>query len=211
MNTQSRSHRYRASRQTILATSREIFLRHGYGDGSMDSIAQHSGMSKTTLYAHFQSKEALFNQVVVDLVSEHGRDAATMLDVPPGTDFRQGLVTIGGRMLDLLLDPEVTALTRLCVVEGRRMSPHSYRPLAGARARLLVLLTGFFRERAGHGRSRDELRRAADLFIVLTLRDFQLQAMLPWPAKATAETYRDHVERVADLMLRLYGTPAGTA
>ena len=211
MNIQSRSHRYRSSRQIILATSREIFLRHGYGEGSMDAIAQRSGVSKTTLYAHFESKEALFNQVVVEMVGEHGHDAAAVLEVPPEADFRQGLVTVGHRMLDLLLDPEVMALTRLCVVEGRRMSRRSCEALAEARAHLLVLLTGFFRERAGVGRSSDELRRAADLFLVLTLRDFQLEAMLPWSAAATPEAYRDHVERVADLMLRLYGAPAGTA
>ncbi len=211
MNTQSRSHRYRSSRQIILATSREIFLQHGYSDGSMDTIAQRSGISKTTLYAHFESKEALFNQVVVEMVGEHGQDAAAVLDVPPQADFRHGLVTIGLRMLDVLLDPEVMALTRLCVIEGRRMSRRSCDALAETRARLLGLLTGFFRERVGVGRSSDELRQAADLFIVLTLRDFQLEALLPWSAAATPEGYRDHVERVADLMLRLYGTPGGTA
>ncbi len=211
MNTQSRSHRYRSSRQIILATSREIFLQHGYSDGSMDTIAQRSGVSKTTLYAHFESKEALFNQVVVEMVAEHGRDAASVLDVPPEPDFRRALVAIGLRMLDVLLDSEAIALTRLCVIEGTRMSRRSCETLAEARSSLLGLLTGFFRERAWIGRSSDELRQAADLFIVLTLRDFQLEAMLPWSAAATPEAYRDHVERVADLMLRLYGTPAGTA
>ena len=211
MNIQSRSHRYRSSRQIILATSREIFLQQGYSEGSMDTIAQRSGMSKTTLYAHFESKEALFNQVVVEMVGAHRHDAAAVIEIPPEADFRQGLVTIGLRMLELLLDPEAMALTRLCVVEGRRMSRPSCEALAEARTRLLVLLTGFFRERAGVGRSSDELRQAADLFLVLTLRDFQLEAMLPWSAAATPEAYRDHVERVADLMLRLYGTPAGTA
>ncbi len=211
MNIQSRSNRYRSSRQIILATSREIFLQHGYSDGSMDTIAQRSGVSKTTLYAHFESKEALFNQVVVEMVEEHGPDTAKMLDVPPEANFHEALVTIGRRMLDTLLDPQVMALTRLCVVEGRRMSRRSCEGLAAARTRLLVLLTGFFRERAGSGRSGDELRRAADLFIVLTLRDFQLQAMLPWSVAATPEAYRDHVEQVADLMLRLYDAPAGSA
>ena len=210
MNTQGRSHRYRSSRQIILATSREIFLQHGYNDGSMDIIAQRSGVSKTTLYAHFESKEALFNQVVVEMVEEHGHDAAAVLELPPEGDFRHALVTVGQRMLDVLLDPQLMALTRLCVIEGRRMSRGSYEALAEARSRLLDLLTGFFRERAGSGWSSEELRRAADLFIGLTLRDFQLEAMLPWSAAATPEAHRDHVQRVADVMFRLYGGPAGT-
>ena len=210
MNIQSRSTRYRSLRQIILATAREIFLRQGYSDGSMDTIAQRSGLSKTTLYAHFESKQALFNQVVVEMMREHTYDAATMLAVPPEANLREALVSIGRRMLDRHLDPQVMALTRLCIVEGRRMSRRSCEALAEARGRLLVLLTDFFRERVGSGRSEEELRRAAELFVVLTLRDCQLQAMLP-SAAAAPQAHHDHVERVADLMLRLYGAAAASA
>ena len=205
MNIQIRSHRYQSSRETILATSRDIFLRHGYADASMDTISQHSGVSKTTLYAHFESKEALFNQVVVDVVSEHAGDAATLVDCPSGESFRDKLVSIGCRMLDRLLDPDAIALMRLCIIEGGRMPQLSYESFTAARTDLLHALAEFFRQHADGGLLIEAPHQAADLFIVLTVRDFQLEAMLPWSVVNTPDAHQRNAERVADLMLRLYG------
>jgi TetR/AcrR family transcriptional regulator, mexJK operon transcriptional repressor len=208
MNIQTRSQRYQSSRETILATSRDVFLRHGYSDASMDTIAQRSGVSKTTLYAHFESKEALFNQVVVDVVGEHEDDTSALLEFSIEDGVREKLVTIGRRMLDMLLDPEATALIRLCVIEGARMPRLGTESLIAARANLLDLLAGFFREQAATGAlAVDDPREAADLFIVLTLRDYQLQAMLPWSTVNTTEAHQRNASQVADLILRLYGRP----
>lgn len=207
MNIQTRSSRYQSSRETILATSRDIFLRHGYVDASMDAISQHSGVSKTTLYAHFDSKEALFNQVVVDMVSKHTDDAAALLDCPSGETFRDRLVSIGCRLLDRLLDPDAVALIRLCVIEGSHMPRLSYDSLMTARTDLLQSLAGFFREQDGSdGLVIKDPRQAADLFVVLTMRDFQLEAMLPWSAVNTPEAHQHNAERAADLMQQLYGS-----
>ncbi len=210
MNIQVRSQRYQSSRETILATSRDVFLRHGYADASMDTISQHSGVSKTTLYAHFESKEALFNQVVVDMVSERAGDAAALLERPSGESFRDKLVSIGCRMLDRLLDPEAVALMRLSVIEGARMPRLSHTSFTAARADLLQSLVEFFLEHAGGGLVIEQPRDAADLFIVLTMRDFQLEAMLPWSVVNSSDAHQRNAERVADLMLRLYGAGTGS-
>lgn len=185
----------------------------------MDTIAHRSGVSKTTLYAHFDSKEALFNQVVVDVVSEHGDDAATLLDFPSDENLHDRLVTIGCRTLDMLLDPEATALMRLCVIEGARMPRLSYESLTAARENLMQRLISFFQENSAPGSTDtgtserlviDDFRQAADLFVVLTMRDFQLEAMMPSSAVNSPEAHRRNAERVADLMLRLYGSPAAS-
>ncbi len=210
MNIQTRSHRYQSSRETILATSRDVFLRHGYADAGMDTISQHSGVSKTTLYAHFESKEALFNQVVVDMVSEQAGNAAVLLDSPSGESLRDKLVSISGRMLDRLLDPQAVALMRLCIVEGARMPQLSYRSFAAARGDLLHALAQFFHRHADDGLVIEAPQQAADLFIVLTMRDFQLEAMLPGSVVNTPDAHQRNAERVADLMLRLYGGGAGS-
>ena len=200
MNIQTRSHRYLSSRGTILSTSRDVFLRHGFTDTSMDSIAQRSGVSKTTLYAHFESKEALFNQVVVDAVLEHGDDAASLFDLPEAQEVRPRLVTLGCRIAAMLLNPEAVALIRLCVVEGTRMPRLSYEALATARSNLIEATCGFFAVQ-----KLLPAREAAELFIVLTLRNLQLEAMLPWSDATTPDGSRRNAEQVADLMLRLYG------
>ena len=188
-------------------------MRHGYVDASMDTIAQHSGVSKTTLYAHFASKEALFNQVVSRVVEERGRQALdALLDTASGQTLRQKLVAIGCHILERLLDPESSALMRLCVIEGGRMPRLTYDSLGEAHLALVAALARFFQDSGPPaGLQIDDAREAADLFVVLTMRDFMLEAMLPWSKVNTPEAHRGNAERVADLVLRLYGSPGGIA
>ncbi|WP_206680519.1 TetR/AcrR family transcriptional regulator [Neoaquamicrobium sediminum] len=56
--------RTRRSREKIIAAAEEVFLHNGFLGANMDTVAEHAGVSKQTVYAHFHSKEALFIQVV---------------------------------------------------------------------------------------------------------------------------------------------------
>jgi len=209
MDIQTRSHRFASSRAAILATSRDVFLAHGYVDASMDTIAQRSGVSKTTLYAHFACKEALFHQIVSDLFDEHAGDAAALLDpvsAEAPAPLRSRLVAIGSRMLETLLHPDFVALMRLCIAEGPRLPRIGETAVPALRTRMVQLLTGFFRERAQAGDlAVADPEQAADSFIVLTVRDYPLLALLPGGiSDAVRESMQRNVERVADQMLRLY-------
>lgn len=44
----------------ILATAKAVFLKHGYHGTSMNRIAKEAGVTKLTIYNHFQDKENLF-------------------------------------------------------------------------------------------------------------------------------------------------------
>jgi AcrR family transcriptional regulator len=52
-----------ALKNFILDKSEELFVEHGYGDTSMDMIAQACDISKPTLYNYFESKHELFDQL----------------------------------------------------------------------------------------------------------------------------------------------------
>ena len=53
-----------AKRQAILIAAKELFLQLGYEGSSMDAIAQEAGVSKLTVYNHFQDKENLFTAAI---------------------------------------------------------------------------------------------------------------------------------------------------
>ena len=53
-------------RDRLLAAARDQFGESGLDGTSMDRIATAAGVSKVTLYAHFASKEALFNATVTE-------------------------------------------------------------------------------------------------------------------------------------------------
>ena len=52
----------------ILAGGMQEFLAHGYAATSMDRVATAAGVSKATVYSHFQDKEGLFTELIEQLV-----------------------------------------------------------------------------------------------------------------------------------------------
>ena len=59
-----------AKTEAILRGAMQEFLVHGYAATSMDKVAKAAGVSKATVYSHFQDKENLFNAVIQDLVKD---------------------------------------------------------------------------------------------------------------------------------------------
>src|ERR1700760_1757113 len=78
----------------ILMAARELFLNGGYGSTSMDAVAKHAGVSKSTLYAHFENKEQLFG-AVVGTVRLRLHDALTSVSTTDERDIGKMLCQIG--------------------------------------------------------------------------------------------------------------------
>lgn len=53
----------RGKRESVLDAAVELFLSGGFDRTSMDAVAAHAGVSKTTVYAHFGDKLELFRAV----------------------------------------------------------------------------------------------------------------------------------------------------
>jgi AcrR family transcriptional regulator len=53
-----------AKRRQVMDGAREIFMSAGFDAASMNDIARAAGVSKGTLYAYFDSKEALFEALI---------------------------------------------------------------------------------------------------------------------------------------------------
>ncbi|MEK3733117.1 MULTISPECIES: TetR/AcrR family transcriptional regulator [Paenibacillus] len=52
-------------RDLILDKAKELFIQHGYAATSMDDLVRYSGISKGSIYYHFESKEQLFVQILL--------------------------------------------------------------------------------------------------------------------------------------------------
>jgi AcrR family transcriptional regulator len=78
------------ARQRIVAAAREHFFAHGFRSVTMDDLAEGLGMSKKTLYAHFPSKTALVEAMLLDKF--HGLEAElARITSECSSDFLAGL------------------------------------------------------------------------------------------------------------------------
>ncbi|MFF2274476.1 TetR/AcrR family transcriptional regulator [Agromyces sp. NPDC058126] len=59
------------TRAQILSEARVVFGRRGYAEASLREIAGAVGIKTPSLYAHFPSKEALYEAVYAEVVVEH--------------------------------------------------------------------------------------------------------------------------------------------
>lgn len=57
-------------RKIILDAAIQIFSQYGFDASSMDKIAETAGVSKITIYKHFQNKEILFQEIVSDFLKQ---------------------------------------------------------------------------------------------------------------------------------------------
>lgn len=80
--------------EAILLGGMQEFLAHGYAATSMDRVAASAGVSKATVYSHFQDKEGLFTALIQRLVEVKFRllfdpDHEEMLQTEPEIVLRE--------------------------------------------------------------------------------------------------------------------------
>lgn len=106
-------------RDAIVGAATRLFLESGYGAVSMDAIAAEAGVSKRTVYSHFENKETLFAAVMSHLCSSMGGPAHDegIPDGPP----EQVLTDFGRKLLTMLSSPQALALYRVVTAEAPRL------------------------------------------------------------------------------------------
>ncbi len=106
-----------AKRRAITAAARALFLSAGYGAVSMDQIARAAEVSKATLYAHFESKDALFAAII----QERCAAMVALTEAPPDDADPVQVITGLAKQLALhMASPESIALHRVIITERGR-------------------------------------------------------------------------------------------
>lgn len=132
----------------VIAAAREAFTTLGYGAASMAALARTAGVSKTTLYAKYPTKAALF-RAVIDQQLEGGYGAVAQGE-PPAT-LAEGLERLAETTLLAALAPENVKLNRLVDWEAQRFPEVAEAAKARARISLghIAGYIGDFAERDG--------------------------------------------------------------
>lgn len=102
--------------ELIVAAARKLFASEGFGAISMDAIAEEAGVSKRTVYSHFDNKESLFAVIMGDICRELG---GPDLDNAPPIDAPEAILKAVGRMLlDRILSPHGCTVLRTVLAES---------------------------------------------------------------------------------------------
>jgi TetR/AcrR family transcriptional repressor of mexJK operon len=105
-----------SKRDLIVGAARKLFLGSGYGAVSMDAIAAEAGVSKRTVYSHFQNKETLFGAIIGAMCAEMGGPNATDFAVDQSPE--EVLKAYGRQILKMVLNPEALAVFRVVLSES---------------------------------------------------------------------------------------------
>jgi len=103
----------------LLSVALQEFQEHGYGAASVTRIVKTAGMSKTTLYSRYPSKESLFRAILKHQVERYSPWAT--LDVEKAhPNLEQGLKDYADATLELSLRNDELAVNHLIYSEIHR-------------------------------------------------------------------------------------------
>jgi AcrR family transcriptional regulator len=169
-----------------------LFARKGYAGTSIRAIAAEVGLSESALYAHFDSKQAIFDAVL----ARYGPRRSPVADVDPVADPADYLRRLVGVFLDEWDEPEPRLLISLMARDGLLHSPVLREALSAMRGAVADLFDGWIRT----GRTPADLGSPQDLALSFTapiglLRVLHLHADATDDERATArEDIRRHVD-----------------
>lgn len=191
-------------RAAILEAAKALFPARGYDGVSMDAIAQAAGVSKLTVYSHFQDKDTLF----VEAVKAKCEDLLPSdLFIPAGKGPpRERLVRIAHAFFRLITSEEAVSVHRIM---ARQLPEDSHLPRmfweAGPK-RTQESFANFLRAEAEAGQLRiTDFTLAASQFFCLLKGEYHARLLCGCPERYDGEQVQRHVESTVDMFLRAYG------
>lgn len=100
-------------RKQILEAAKALFLLHGYHGSSMNQIAKTAGVTKLTVYNHFQDKENLFTCAIEQTCEESIN--ARPLSLTAESDFKACFYHACELALNIICLPEAIKLEHLLI------------------------------------------------------------------------------------------------
>ena len=186
----------------ILVAARQLFMERGYGETSMDAIAQKAAVSKATLYSHFEGKDALFATLIVSECRHLSRQiGARAMDRP---DVRTSLLEIAEDFNNLLCTGDGLTMYRIVVAEAPRFPELGRIFYDSGPKEMIDRIADVLRSASDRGLLKiSDSRVAAIQFISLIRGESHLTRILG--LRSTRKSASEYVKQSIDLFLAGYG------
>ena len=100
------------TKERILAAALEMFSQNGYAGTNIRELSASLGLVKSGVYKHYESKEAIWNALLDEMISYYGERFGSPEHLPPVPDTLEGLVTMTMQMVDFTVHDEKIIMTR---------------------------------------------------------------------------------------------------
>lgn len=109
------------TKQEILKVSLDLFSIYGFEATSMSKIANTIGIRKASLYSHFESKQAILNEIIDEILEYYDKKSIFVNtdwnteDIPESVD--EIVKKIQGQIRFILHDPYISKARKMLVIE----------------------------------------------------------------------------------------------
>ncbi len=196
-----------AKAEAVLRAASKVFLAYGFSAATTDMIQCAAGVSKSTVYAHYPNKEALFVAVIE-------RQCALMAQRLSGIAFQRGnlrqtLTALGLVYLETVLEPDALALFRVVAAEAPRFPQLARRFYRAGPQAVSSRATEYLAQAARAGEvdlTITGVDTAAHAFIGLVRNESHLHYLMHPEARASAEQIDQYVTSAVTIFMRAFGT-----
>jgi TetR/AcrR family transcriptional regulator, mexJK operon transcriptional repressor len=191
-----------AKRAAIIAAAKRLFASMPFEMATMEAVAARAGVSKMTVYSHFQDKETLF-ETIVSATSEQMIGA---LGAPDGDgDLRERLIAVGRTFLGVILGSDICTMAHTLPGALRSNRSLAERFYAAGPGRVRAALAAIIAAAVGRGElSVDDADRAADDLVSLWEGGQPARIAFGLVQPASAAEIERRALRGTDVFLRAY-------
>ncbi|CAI8859961.1 transcriptional regulator, TetR family [Pseudomonas sp. LAMO17WK12:I6] len=192
-----------AKRRAILDAAKTLFLSHGYANTSMDAVAAEAGVSKLTVYSHFNDKETLFSSAVMAKCEE--QLPPLFFELPAGIPVENVLLNIARGFHQLINSDESVNLHRLMMALGTQDPKLSQIFFEAGPERMVQGMERLLKRIDETGAlSIDLPRNAAEHFFCLLKGAGNFRLLYCCGEPLSEEASESHVQEVVGLFMRAY-------
>ena len=100
------------TKERILEAALEMFSQMGYAGTNIRELSASLGLVKSGVYKHYESKEAIWNALLDEMIAYYAEHFGSSEHLPPVPDSLEGLVDMTMRMVNFTVHDERIIMTR---------------------------------------------------------------------------------------------------
>ena len=100
------------TKERILAAALEMFSKNGYAGTNIRELSASLGLVKSGIYKHYESKEAIWNALLDEMIAYYADHFGSAEHLPPVPDSLEKFVQMTMHMVNITVHDEKIVMTR---------------------------------------------------------------------------------------------------